>query len=186
MERVIILDRDGVINHDSPSFIKSLAEWQPIDGSLEAIARLSRAGWRVIVCTNQSGVARGLVAPRDLEVIHRQMQVRVEQLGGRIDGIYHCPHGPSDHCDCRKPAPGLLLQAAADFGFDLAGIPVVGDAPRDLEAARRVDARPILVLTGKGRETEQQDAAGNLETYVDLRHVVQALMAEEGAARNGP
>lgn len=167
--KLVILDRDGTINYDSDQYVKSPAEWRPIAGSLEAIARLSRAGWRVVVATNQSGIARGLFDVATLHEIHAALHRAVVQAGGRIDAIVYCPHGPADGCPCRKPKPAMLIEIAARFNANLAAVPVVGDALRDLEAAAAAGARPVLVLTGKGARTH---AAGGLplgtEVYPDL------------------
>lgn len=151
--RLVILDRDGVINYDSDAYIKSPEQWIPIPGSLEAIAKLHRAGFTVTVATNQAGVARGLFDLAALDAIHRKMQVVVGQAGGKLEGIFICPHAPWDNCDCRKPKPGLLKQIAQRFGVSLHGVPVVGDSLRDIEAAESVGARPLLVRTGKGEIT---------------------------------
>lgn len=174
----IILDRDGVINRDSVNFIKSVGEWEALPGSLEAIARLSAAGWRVAVCTNQSGVARGLLDARTLDAIHEHMRTQVRGLGGQVHGIYVCPHGPDQGCGCRKPAPGLLLTAARSLGFVLAGTPVVGDAARDMAAAASVDARPIRVRTGKDVHAPGGGTGKDAEVYDDLRQAVDRLLNE--------
>ncbi|MCP1673366.1 D-glycero-D-manno-heptose 1,7-bisphosphate phosphatase [Natronocella acetinitrilica] len=174
----IILDRDGVINEDSSEFIKSVDEWRAIPGSLEAIAALSQAGWTIAICTNQSGIARGLLTPENLEQIHDAIRQGVQKLGGNVHGIYSCPHGPLDGCACRKPKPGLYIQAAEELGFTLRNTPVVGDAARDLEAAIKVDARPILVRTGKGVETAATISnLGSIEIHDDLQAVASALLA---------
>ncbi len=148
--KLVILDRDGVINEDSAQFIKSPQEWKPIPGSLDAIARLTKWGYRVVVATNQSGVGRGLFDMDTLCAIHDKMVRAVSQAGGRIDAIFYCPHEPDDGCPCRKPRPGMLLDIAARYGVDLNGVPAIGDGLRDLLAAVAAGARPILVLTGKG------------------------------------
>lgn len=148
--RLLILDRDGVINEDRDDYVKSADEWVPIPGSLEAIARLSRAGWRIAVATNQSGLARGLFDMAALNAMHRKMHDLVAEAGGRIEAVFFCPHGPDDGCTCRKPLPGLFRAIGERFGVDLAGVPVVGDTVRDLAGAVAVGARPYLVLTGKG------------------------------------
>lgn len=184
--RLVILDRDGVINHDSEAFIKSPAEWQPIEGSLEAIAVLGRHGYTVAVASNQSGLGRGLFDRSALAAIHRKMRRAAQRAGGRIDRIVCCPHHPEAGCDCRKPAPGLLEQLGRHYGIGLSDVPVIGDAQRDLDAATRVGARPILVLTGKGRATQAALACRGeaVETYPDLRAAAHALVTpREGETR---
>jgi D-glycero-D-manno-heptose 1,7-bisphosphate phosphatase len=167
--KLVVLDRDGTINHDSDQYIKSPAEWKPIKGSIEAIARLTQAGHHVVVATNQSGIARGLFDMTTLNAIHDAMQRAVHQAGGRIDAIFFCPHADAAGCECRKPKPGMLLEIGRRMNTPLAGVPVVGDALRDLQAAAAAGARPVLVLTGKGKKTR---AAGGLppgtEVYPDL------------------
>lgn len=184
--KLVILDRDGVINHDSDAFIKSPAEWQPIDGSVDAIALLNGHSFTVAVASNQSGIGRGLLDRRALDAIHRKMRRAVTAAGGRIDRIVYCPHHPDAHCDCRKPAPGLLHRLAKHYRTSLDGVPVVGDAERDLRAAAAVGARPILVLTGKGRATREviTRRGETVESYADLNAVARALVAERaGSAR---
>lgn len=178
--RLVILDRDGVINHDSDEFVKSADEWLPIDGSLDAIGRLSRAGFTVAIATNQSGIGRGLMTRDDLDHIHARMMRLAQEAGGTIDLIVYCPHHPDDGCDCRKPLPGLLHQVAGHYGISLAGVPVIGDSLRDLEAAAAVSARPMLVLTGNGAETARTPAAGRFaaETFADLGAAAERLIAE--------
>jgi D-glycero-D-manno-heptose 1,7-bisphosphate phosphatase len=153
--KLIILDRDGTINEDSDQYIKSPAEWKPIRGSLEAIARLSQGGWRIVVATNQSGIARGLFDMATLNAIHAEMHRAVNLAGGRIDAVFFCPHAADSGCKCRKPKPGLLLEIASRMDVGLAGVPMVGDSLRDLEAAAAAGATPYLVLTGKGKKTEE-------------------------------
>lgn len=155
----MILDRDGVINHDSDQFIKSPQEWRPIDGSLAAITRFTHAGFRVVVATNQSGIGRGLFDMATLNAIHDKMHRALALLGGRIDAVFYCPHPADSTCSCRKPQPGMLTEIAARYHTSLNNVPAVGDALRDLQAAAAVDALPVLVRTGKGRQTE---AAGAL------------------------
>jgi D-glycero-D-manno-heptose 1,7-bisphosphate phosphatase len=151
--KLIILDRDGVINRDSDQFIKTPDEWRPIPGSLEAIARLNHAGYRVVVATNQSGIGRGLFDMATLNAIHEKMHKALALVGGRVDALFYCPHTGDSMCDCRKPKTGMLKEIALRFGVDLAGVPCVGDSLRDLQAAAAVGAQPILVLTGKGEKT---------------------------------
>ncbi len=178
----IILDRDGVINRDSDAYVKSPEEWEPIPGSLQAIARLKRAGWAVVVATNQSGLARGLFTEADLEAMHAKFRRLLAEQGGEVDAIHWCPHGPEDACDCRKPLPGLYRRAAAALGRELAGVPVIGDSLRDLQAARAVGARPILVRTGKGERTlVRGEGLEDVEVHADLAAAVDALLAESPA-----
>ncbi|MDR1228256.1 MAG: D-glycero-beta-D-manno-heptose 1,7-bisphosphate 7-phosphatase [Azoarcus sp.] len=153
--KLIILDRDGVINHDSEQFIKSPEEWRPIPGSLEAIALLNRWGWRVAVASNQSGVGRGLFDMDTLNAIHDKMVKNLAQAGGRLDAIFFCPHPADSTCNCRKPKPGMLLEIGERFNVALADVPVVGDSLRDLQAGVAVGCQPYLVLTGKGEKTRE-------------------------------
>lgn len=152
--KLIILDRDGVINYDSAEFIKSPAEWQILPGSAEAIAQLTQAGYTVTVASNQSGVARGYFDLETLAAIHQKMRDTVAAKGGKIDTIFFCPHGPADNCLCRKPKPGLFQQIARHYQMDLTNVPAVGDSARDLEAAAAAKCRPLLVLTGNGKKTK--------------------------------
>jgi D-glycero-D-manno-heptose 1,7-bisphosphate phosphatase len=154
--KLVILDRDGTINHDSDSFIKSPGEWRPIEGSVEAIARLTQAGYRTVVATNQSGIARGLFDTATLIAIHEALARAVAQAGGRIDAFFFCPHAADSACECRKPKPGMLLEVARRFNVSLANTYMVGDAHRDVAAAAAAGARPVLVLTGRGRKTRDE------------------------------
>ena len=175
--KLIILDRDGVINHDSDQFIKNPEEWRPIPGSLEAIARLAQSDYRVVVATNQSGVGRGLFDMPTLNAIHDKMHKAVTHAGGRIDAIFFCPHAAEIDCHCRKPKAGMLREIAERYNTDLRGVPAVGDSLRDLVCATVIGAQPILVLTGKGMKTR---AKGELPEgtliYPDLAAVVSALV----------
>lgn len=178
---LVILDRDGVINRESAEFVKSTAEWTPLPGSIDAIARLSKAGFTVAVASNQSGIARGLFDRAALSAIHKKLRRLVAKRDGRVDRIVVCPHGPDDGCDCRKPRPGLLRRLANYYGAELNGVPVIGDSLRDLEAAAAVGARPILVRTGNGRKTEAS-LSGELaatEVFDDLATVATALLADQ-------
>lgn len=175
--KLIILDRDGVINYDSDEYIKSPDEWAPIPGSLEAIARLNRAGYTVVVATNQSGVGQGLFDLNTLQKIHEKMQQEVARVGGKIDEIFFCPHTPGDHCDCRKPKPGLLLEIAKKFHHDLKNVPAVGDSLRDIEAAQAVGAQPVLVRTGKGEAVAKSGKLpAGVEVHDDLAAFVDVLL----------
>lgn len=177
--RLVILDRDGVINEDSDEYIKSPEECTPIPGSLEAIARLNQAGYRVVVATNQSGIARGLFDLDTLHRIHDKLHRRLAVVGGEIEAILFCPHGPEDACGCRKPEPGLLNELAARLQVSLEGVPAVGDSLRDLQAARAVGALPILVRTGKGERTlAKGEGLDGVRVYADLSAVVDALLRD--------
>jgi D-glycero-D-manno-heptose 1,7-bisphosphate phosphatase len=177
---LVILDRDGVINHDSAAFIKNEAEWWPIPGSVEAIAALTKAGFTLAVASNQSGIARGLFDQAALDRMHAKMLGLISKAGGHISRIVVCPHGPDDACDCRKPRPGMLVQLARHFDTSLEGVAVIGDALRDLEAAAAVGARPILVRTGKGRDTEGAlpERFASVPVFNDLAAAAQALIGE--------
>ena len=175
--KLVILDRDGVINEDSDAFIKSPSEWKPIRGSLEAIARLHRAGWRVVVATNQSGIARELFDLDTLARIHATMQRQVRDAGGVIDAVFFCPHGPNDHCDCRKPAPGMLHDIARRLHTQLDGVPAIGDSMRDIQAATAAGASPILVRTGKGGSTANDPGLDqSVPVFDDLYSAVDGLL----------
>ena len=175
--KLVILDRDGVINHDIADYIKKPEEWKPLPGCLEAIARLNQAGYRVVIATNQSGIGRGLLDMAMLNAIHDKMHKALAHAGGRIDAVFYCPHAQDANCGCRKPKPGLLEDIARRFNVDLAGVPCIGDSLRDLQAAARVAAQPVLVLTGNGKQTA---AAGglpvNTRTYADLGEAVKSIV----------
>lgn len=167
--KLVILDRDGVINFDSDLYIKSPDEWKPIPGSLDAIARLNQWGYRVVIATNQSGIGRGLFEMDTLNAIHEKMSRAVAQAGGRIDAIFFCPHTNGDKCNCRKPKAGMFEEIAVRYNADLEGVPAIGDSLRDLEAAVAVGAQPILVLTGKGGKTQGDPALPvNTLVFADL------------------
>lgn len=176
--KLIILDRDGVINFDSDQFIKSPDEWKPIPGSLEAIASLNQAGYRVVVASNQSGVGRGLFDMATLNAIHAKMHKLLTQAGGRIDAVFFCPHAADSDCDCRKPRPGLMRDIARRYHQELRGVPAIGDSLRDLQAAAQVGAQAILVRTGKGEKTlETGGLPDDTQVFADLAEAVQALLS---------
>jgi D-glycero-D-manno-heptose 1,7-bisphosphate phosphatase len=180
--KLIILDRDGVINQDSDSFIKTPEEWIPLPGSLEAIARLNQAGYRVVVSTNQSGVGRGLFAMATLNAIHQKMHTSAQQVGADIDAVFFCPHTQDDNCDCRKPKSGMLLEIAKRFEINLrqANVVVVGDSLRDLQAGFVVGCVPYLVLTGKGQDTMSKGGLPpGTKVYADLAEVVEMLLSND-------
>ena len=169
------MDRDGVINADSIEYIRDPRDWQPLPGALDAIARLTRSGWRIYVATNQSGIGRGYFSSADLEAIHRKMLAAVHAAGGEIVAIHHCPHAPNDGCGCRKPRPGLLLQIGANEGIELGDVPFIGDKPSDAEAALAAGARPVLV----GADTATYASANEIEHFTDLNDAVGALLRRE-------
>lgn len=187
--KLVILDRDGTINHDRDDFVKSAAEWVALPGALEAIARLNHAGWHTVVATNQSGLARGLFDMEALNAIHTKMNRELAEVGGRIDAVFFCPHGPADGCSCRKPAPGLFAMIGERYGLDLKEVHVVGDKLGDLQAGASVGCVPHFVRTGKGAAL---DAAG-LEAIVasvpgtvvhaDLAEFAQKLLQGERRER---
>lgn len=181
---LIILDRDGVINHDSDEYIKHEDEWFPIAGSIEAITQLSLAGFQICVATNQSGLARGLFDEFALARIHELMCTLVEEQGAHIDGIFFCPHGPDDNCNCRKPNPGMLDQIQEQFQRPVAGAWFIGDTEKDLDAALSRNCKPILVLTGKGSLTKSTIAPkklANIPVFDDLFTAAMFVIAELGA-----
>ena len=156
--KIIILDRDGVINHDSEEFVKSVDEWEPIPGSIEAIANLTQAGYKVVVCTNQSGIGRGLYSMEVLNDIHEKMHRLVEQEGGKISAIFLCPHKPDDNCSCRKPKPTMILEIIDRYNIDnVNNLMMVGDSNRDLESIAAAGGVPVLVKTGNGKKTFAQN-----------------------------
>jgi len=184
--KLVILDRDGVINQDSVNFIKNPNEWIPITGSLEAIALLNQSGFRVAIATNQSGVSRGLFDMATLNSIHDKMHRELAVVGGRIDAIFYCPHAADEHCHCRKPDTGMLEAIGKRFSVDLKGVPAVGDALRDLQAFANAGCQPILVRTGKGEATlaasiQDSDKALPENTWIcaDLAEAAQRIIAEQ-------
>ena len=176
--KLIILDRDGVINFDSDNYIKSPSEWKPIPGAIEGIARLNQSGYRVVVATNQSGIGRGLFDMATLNAINDKMMEMVFRHGGRIDALFFCPHTNDDNCNCRKPKTGMYEEIAERFHVELKGVPCVGDSLRDLQAADAVGGQPILVLTGKGLKTkEDKGLPKKTQVYADLAEASRHLTA---------
>ena len=175
--KLIILDRDGVINKDSDNFIKTVDEFIPLPGSLEAIARLNKAGYSIAIATNQSGVARGYYDEAELRAMHNKLSNLLDEHGGHIDHIAYCPHGPDDQCDCRKPKAGMLLQIQQHFNTELKDVIVVGDSLRDLQSAQAVGARPVLVKTGKGQRTlDNGTGLENIPVYDSLANFVDTFL----------
>jgi D-glycero-D-manno-heptose 1,7-bisphosphate phosphatase len=183
MIKIIAIDRDGVINEDSPDFIKSPTEWHPIPGSLEAIAKLNQAGFKVVVATNQSGIARKLFTAQALENIHQKMRQELAARGGHLDGIFICPHAPEDNCSCRKPKPGLLLQIISQFHIEPKEMITIGDSMRDVLAARAADCEMVLVKTGNGEHTIAEVGIENLKDvkiFADLKEAAATILKENG------
>ncbi len=177
MTKMIILDRDGVINHIADDDVTSVDGWDPIPGSIEAINRLKKAGYLVTIASNHSGIARGLYSEMDLQKIHEKMQHMLSARGASLDGIYFCPHGPEANCICRKPKPGLLFQIAKQFKIDLSKTPLVGDNISDIQAAKMANAKPVLVRTGKGEYVMQNfPEALDVPVYDDLAHFVRETL----------
>ncbi|KAF0861978.1 D-glycero-beta-D-manno-heptose 1,7-bisphosphate 7-phosphatase [Pseudomonas sp. LD120] len=174
--KLLILDRDGVINHDSDAYIKSVQEWIPLPGSIEAIAQLSKAGWTVAIATNQSGIARGYYDLATLEAMHARLRELVAEQGGEVGLIVYCPHGPDEGCACRKPKPGMLQTIAEHYQADLSGLWFVGDSLGDLEAAKAVDSQPVLVKTGKGEKTLGKTLPVGTLIFDDLAAVAAELI----------
>ena len=175
--KLIVLDRDGVINYDSANFIKNPGEWRPLPGSLNAISRLNQAGFHVIVATNHSGIGRGVFEMAALNAIHDKMHKALAQAGGRIDAIFFCPHAADDNCNCRKPKTGMFEDIAHRLNTSLAGVPMVGDSIRDLQAAAATQASPLLVLTGNGKKTQRSGALPPAtRVFADLAAAVDALV----------
>lgn len=182
--KIVILDRDGVINEDSPHYVKSVAEWQPIPGSLEAIARLCQSGYRVFVVSNQSGLGQGLFDYDAFFAMNDRLQELLAEVGGRIDGIFFAPDHPQQATNQRKPGPGMLLDLAKRLSLNLETVPSVGDSLRDIDASRAAGARPVLVRTGNGRKTEAEHPAAleGVSVYDSLADFVVALLTGADAA----
>ena len=180
--KLCILDRDGTINEDRDDFVKSAAEWQPLPGALEAIARINHAGWHVVIASNQSGLGRGLFDMVALNAIHAKMHRMLAEVGGRVDAVFYCPHAPEEACTCRKPAPGLFTQIAERYGVSLTGMPSVGDSARDLVAAQAVGCSLHAVLTGKAAGYRDQPLPASYPAHtmvhVDLASFADYLVAQ--------
>ena len=175
-EKLIILDRDGVINYDSDEYVKSVDEWIPLPGSMEAIGKLTKAGYKIAVATNQSGIARGYFSEETLGAMHEKMIKLAAEHGGKFEHIAYCPHGPDDHCDCRKPLPGLIHQIESALNVSAKDCYMVGDSYRDLEAGMAAGMKPVLVLTGKGKSTlEKHPELKKNMVFDDLRSFINQL-----------
>lgn len=181
--KLIILDRDGVINLDSDNYIKSASEWHPIPGSMEAIARLNQSGYQVVVATNQAGISRGLFDIRTLNLIHNKLHQTAQAFGAHIDAIFFCPHAADEDCGCRKPKPGMLQAIGQRYEINLKNIAFVGDSLRDLQAGFSVGCTPYLVKTGKGLKTlDKGGLPPGTQIFQDLAAVVDALLQREQLA----
>lgn len=177
--KLIVLDRDGVINHDSDDYIKSKEEWLPIDGSLEAIARLNHGGYTVVVASNQSGIGRGYFDIEALSAMHKKMDDMLTKVGGRVDAVFYCPHKPDDGCDCRKPKPGMLLEIGQRFNVSLKDVVFIGDTVSDIKAASNANSKAMLVRTGKGVKAEKillAECKASIPVYDDLAAAVAAIL----------
>ena len=175
--KLIVLDRDGVINYDSDDYVKSVDEWTPLPGSMEALAKLTQAGFKIAIATNQSGISRGYFTVTTLDAMHQKMLTLASEAGANIDYIAYCPHGPDDHCDCRKPLPGLIHQIEKALNLSAKGCYMVGDSLRDLQAGQAAGLLPALVLTGKGQRTLDKDnGLPGIDVFDDLNHFVDNLI----------
>jgi D-glycero-D-manno-heptose 1,7-bisphosphate phosphatase len=184
--KLVILDRDGIINQDSDAFVKTPDEWVALPGSLQAIARLSQAGWTVVVATNQSGLARGLFDITALNAIHTKMHAELAKAGGVIDSVFLCPHGPNDGCTCRKPLPGMYHEIARRYDVELTGVPALGDSLRDLQAAATAGCSPWLALTGNGTKTRDKGGLPPGTQICDsLPAFAEMLLKQDGKTTSG-
>jgi len=175
--KLIVLDRDGVINYDSDDYVKSVDEWIPLPGSMEALAKLTQAGFKIAIATNQSGISRGYFTVATLAAMHQKMLTLATEAGAKIDYIAYCPHGPDDHCDCRKPLPGLIHQIEEALNTSAKGCYMVGDSLRDLQAGQAAGLLPALVLTGKGQRTlDKENGLPGIGVFDDLNHFVDNLI----------
>ena len=191
LPRLVILGRDGVLNLYREDHVKSPDEWQPVPGALEAVARLNQAGWHTVVATNQSGIGRGMIDMASVNAVHSHMMRCVAAAGGRIDAVFFCPHAPEDHCDCRKPAPGLLLEIGRRYGIDLRHVPMASDTLRDLQAAHAAGCQPHLVRCGRAAglgDAEADRIAAQVPgaaVHTDLGAFADALLRREQPAGAG-
>lgn len=157
--KLIILGRDGILNRFRDDHVKDPAEFEPLPGALQAVARLHHAGWHVVVATNQAGIGRGMIDMAAVNAVHRHLMKLLAAQGGRIDAVFFCPHAPEDECACRKPLPGMMHEIGERYGVDLATVPMVGDTLRDLRAAEAAGCRPHLVRTGRAALVHEAELA---------------------------
>ena len=181
--KLVILGRDGILNHYRDDHVKSPEEWQPIPGALEALARLNDAGWHAVVATNQAGIGRGMIDMALVNAVHAHMMQLVQRAGGRIDAVFFCPHTPEDHCECRKPLPGMMHDIARRYGLDLANVPMVADTLRDLQAAAAAGCQPHLVRSGRAAHLDPNTLSGmqqqvpTARVHTDLGAMVDHLLS---------
>ena len=161
--KLVIFGRDGILNQYRDDHVKAALEWEPVPGALEAVARLNHAGWHAVVATNQAGIGRGLIDMATVNAVHAYMNRKLMEQGGRFDAVFFCPHTPEDHCDCRKPLPGMLLDIGRRYGADLSAVPMVADTLRDLQAAQAAGCEPHLVLSGRAKGMDEASLARCLE-----------------------
>ena len=189
--KLIILGRDGILNEYRDDHVKSPEEWQPVRGALEAVAQLNQAGWHVVVATNQSGIGRGMIDMASVNAVHAHMIRCAQRVGGRIDAVFFCPHAPEEHCDCRKPLPGMMLDIGRRYGVDLREVPMVSDTLRDLQAARAAGCPPHLVMSGRAAHLQEDQLQAMLteapgtRVHRDLAAFAGHLLREEQAAAGG-
>ncbi|WKB55130.1 D-glycero-beta-D-manno-heptose 1,7-bisphosphate 7-phosphatase [Eleftheria terrae] len=192
--KLVVLGRDGIINRFREEHVASPSEWEPLPGALEAVARLNHAGWQVVLATNQPGLGTGLLDMASLNAVHRHMNELLARHGARVDAIFICPHTAADRCDCRKPAPGLLLKIGERFGVNLDQVAVAGDTVRDLQAAHAAGCEPHLVRTGRSALLSAEEAESlaaqvpGSRVHADLaafaEHLVQRARAARGESGN--
>jgi D-glycero-D-manno-heptose 1,7-bisphosphate phosphatase len=189
--KLIILGRDGILNRFREDHVKDAKEWEPLPGALEAVARLNHAGWHTVVATNQAGIGRGMIDMATVNTVHQHMMKLLMGKGARIDAVFFCPHAPEDHCDCRKPLPGMMRDIGLRYGVDLKNVPMVGDTLRDLEAARAAGCPPHLVRTGRAAQVSEaeiaqwQQAVPETLVHADLGAFAEHLLQRDAAVRAG-
>jgi len=190
--RLVILGRDGILNVYRDDHVKAPEEWQPLPGALEAVARLNHAGWHTVVATNQSGIGRGMIDMASVNAVHLHMMQRLAAVGGRLDGVFFCPHTPEENCDCRKPKPGLMRQIGQRYGIDLRTVPMVCDTLRDLQAAQAAGCEPHLVRSGRAADLDDAQQAGivaqvpGAEVHADLGGFVDFLLQRAHVPDSSP
>ena len=190
--KLMILGRDGILNQYRDDHVKSPEEWQPVPGALDAVARLNQAGWHAVVATNQSGIGRGMIDMASINAVHQRMMQRLAAVGGRLDAVFFCPHTPEEDCDCRKPAPGLMVEIGRRYGIDLRQVPMVCDTLRDLQAAHAAGCEPHLVRCGRvallndAQVAELASQVPGAEVHADLGAFAEFVLQREHAVMSGP